>query len=120
MAETGYKQALAEVVAKARAQELQLRTEEDQLDLFGAVAPAVQTGQVQVANWQKGMLVWVDHQVLAIDAQMRPRGFTCRATAILWREQSRSRQCLYLADGVLAAFAQEIGPFPTVVSPAAI
>jgi hypothetical protein len=54
MAETGYKQALSEVVAKARAQELQLRTEEDQLDLFGAVAPAVQTGQVQVANGQNG------------------------------------------------------------------
>jgi hypothetical protein len=48
LAETGYKQALADVVAAARAEELQRRTEEDQLDLFGAVgavAPVVRNGQ---------------------------------------------------------------------------
>jgi hypothetical protein len=42
------------VVAAARAQELQRRTEEDQLELFGAAAPAVQATQAPVANGQNG------------------------------------------------------------------
>jgi hypothetical protein len=52
--ETGYKQALAEAVSAARAQELQARTEEDQLDLFGATGNAVQATHVPVVNGQNG------------------------------------------------------------------
>jgi hypothetical protein len=109
MVETGYKQALAEVVAAARAQELQVRTEEDQLDLFGAVAAAVQTGQVTVANGENG------HRKMG-----RPFGARNKRTDEAARlYMSRSGDPLaraieiaglpILADGVLAAFAKEIG-----------
>jgi hypothetical protein len=88
---------------------LQVRTEEDQLDLFGAVAPAVQGTQVSVVNGKNG------------HARMgRPQGSRNKRTDEAARlYMSRSGDPLsraieiaglpILADGVLAAFAKEIG-----------
>jgi hypothetical protein len=109
MVETGYKQALVEAVAAARAEELRARTEEDQLDLFGAPAPGVQSTHVPVANGQNG------HGRMG-----RPPGARNKRTdeaARLYMQGSgdplaRAIQIAglpILADGVLAAFAQEIG-----------
>jgi hypothetical protein len=88
--ETGYKQALAEAVAAARAEELRLRTEGDQLDLFGVAETAVQGTQVPVANGhgdksRMGRPVG-SHNRRTDEAA---RIYMAMAGEILWRERSR-------------------------------
>jgi hypothetical protein len=86
-----------------------VRTEEDQLDLFEAVAPAVQARQVPVVNGQNG------HHRMG-----RPQGARNKRTdeaARIYMQRSgdplsRAIEIAglpILAEGVLAAFAKEIG-----------
>jgi hypothetical protein len=88
---------------------LQLRTEEDQLDLFGAVAVAVQLGQAPVANGGNGQR-----------KMGRPLGARNKRTdeaARIYMSRcgdplARSIEIAGLpifGEGVLAAFAKEIG-----------
>jgi hypothetical protein len=97
------------VVAAARAQELQVRTEEDQLDLFGAAPGDVQSKHVAIANGQNG------HSRIG-----RPPGSRNKRTDEASRiymsgagdplKRSIEIAALpILAEGVLAAFAKEIG-----------
>jgi hypothetical protein len=102
---TGYKQALSEAVAAVRAQELQTRIEEDQLELFGAPSQSMQETHVPIANGHG------THSRIG-----RPQGARNKRTdeaARLYMQRfgdplARAIEIAaipILADGVLAAFA---------------
>jgi hypothetical protein len=109
LVETGYKQALVEAVASARAQELQMRTEEDQLDLFGAVAAAVQPTHVPVVNGENGHRRMGRPQGCNKGTDEAARLYMSRYGDPLARAIEIAAIPILAADGVLAAFAQQIG-----------
>jgi hypothetical protein len=99
-------EALDEAVAAARAEELQTRTEADQLDLFGAPPATVQPGHALVAN---------GHGRIGRPPGARNKRTDEAARLYMQRYGDPLARAIeiaampILADGVLARFAQQIG-----------